>query len=386
MPGKAALQKGLVVLQFVISSLLITSAIVVYYQLDFMKNKKLGFQKENILIVPLRDQANQHNYEPLKQRWLQNPSIKAVTATSGVPTREEGLNDFQVKPKQSAIDSFNMLTLTVDHDFVKTYGMEIVAGRDFSKEFITDTSSGFLINESAAKLFGWNDPVNQELTLEYYFNRRINKTGKVVGVVKDFHYHSLRQKMTPLLMHITPGTYYNDFLSVKVSTENIAPVISFLQKEWQAYNPSRPFEYMFLDEYYGKLYKSENRFGSVILLFSLLAIGIACVGLFALVSFVCKQRIKEIGIRKVMGASVGGITALLSKDFLKLALLSAIIASPLAWWAMNKWLQDFAYRIDITWWMLTIAAIAVVLIALVTVSFQAIKAALSNPVKALRSE
>ena len=383
--SRTSLQKGLVVFQFVISSLLITSAIVVYYQLNFMKNKKLGFQKEHVVVVALRDMQNQVNYEPLKQRWLQNPAIKSITGSSGVPTKE-GLHDFKVKPKQAAVDSFEILTLTVDHDFVKTYGMEIVAGRDFSKNFTSDTSSAFLINESAAKLFGWQDPVNREINLEYYFNRRINKTGTVVGVVKDFHYHSLRKKIDPLVLHIVPASYYYDYLSVKVSSDDIPSVIAFLKKEWTAYNSSRAFEYSFLDDYFTQLYRSENRFGDILLFFSLLAISIACVGLFALVAFVCRQRTKEVGIRKVLGASVGNITALLSKDFLKLVLLAVVIATPVSWFAISKWLQDFAYRINISWWVFASAGLIALLIALLTVSSQAIKAAVSNPVKSLRTE
>jgi putative ABC transport system permease protein len=270
----------------------------------------------------------------------------------------------------------------VDENYIPTLGMEMAKGRNFSKEFLTD-SSGIIINEATAKLLGFADPLNKIL---YYLTDIKTKkvtTYHVIGVVKDFNYNSLRQTVTPLALLLGSQT---SKIALKINTANIKGLISQIENKWKTIVPGQPFSYSFMDEQFSNIYKAEQRISQISVSFAVLAILIACLGLFGLVTYAAEQRIKEIGIRKVLGASVVNLVGMLSKDFLNLVIISALIAFPIAWWAMNRWLQDFAYRITISWWVFAIAGIAAAVIALVTVSFQAIKAALANPVKSLRTE
>jgi putative ABC transport system permease protein len=257
----------------------------------------------------------------------------------------------------------------------------LAAGREFSNPHVTDTTGDFMVNETAVKVFGWKSP---EQAIGKNMDWGLGKKGKVIGVVKDFNFTSLHDEIKPLVIHVKPDWYR--YVAIRVKPERLAQTLENLESTWKNITTDSPFEYTFLDEDFGKLYKEEQNLQSVLGLFTLLSIGIACLGLFGLAAFTIKQRFKEIAVRKVLGASVTGIVGLLSKDFLLLVSISAVIAFPLSWWGMHKWLEDFAYRINIDWWTFIAAGIIALLIALITISFQAIKAAITNPVKSLRTE
>jgi putative ABC transport system permease protein len=276
-----------------------------------------------------------------------------------------------------------MQTWTIDYDYIKTMGMEIVKGRSFSKDFGTD-SSALLITETTAGLLGYTDPVGKMIYVPSNLpgdNSLLPK--KIIGVVKDFHFESLRQNIGPLCMRLGKST---GLASFRITAANAPDLIQQIANKWKGLAPGLPFSYRFLSDSFDEMYRSEQRAGTIAIVFAVLAVLIACLGLFGLVTFMAEQRTKEIGVRKVLGASVPNVVALLSKDFLLLVLIACVFAFPVAWWAMHKWLQDFAYRIDFSWWVFAVAGFAAFAIALLTVSFQAFKAAIANPVKSLRTE
>jgi putative ABC transport system permease protein len=274
--------------------------------------------------------------------------------------------------------------VAADYDFIPTYGIHMAAGRNFSRSYGTDTSN-FVINEAAVKAIGWKSPQDAVgKNFKYGFI-----TGHIIGVMQDFHFESLHQQITPLVLIMpatTPNNSFYNNISIKISGQNAPAALTTIKETWQKYLPDLPYQYTFLDENFSKLYESEQRQETIFTTFACIAIFIACLGLFGLSAFAISQRIKEIGVRKVLGANTGTIVTLLSKEFLKLVLIAAVIAFPVAWYAMHNWLQDFAYRVHIQWWVFVLAGFAALLIALATVSFQAIKAALANPVKSLRTE
>ncbi len=384
--GAAFLRKGLVVFQFVVAIVLMIGTVVAQQQLNYLRNERLGFEKENMVLVQLRDVNNQIDHTSLKAAFKQIPGVQSVTASSGMPGLNGGIYDFVIRPEDALADSLEILTLTVDHNYVRTYGLEVVAGRDFSEAYATDAGEAFLINEAAAELLGWAEPVGKRLTLQLWYNQEINKTGTVVGVVRDFQYQSLHQAVAPLLIHMFPDTYYYDYVSVRLNTANLAGVLSAMEQAWAAFNPARPLEIAFLDEQFDALYRMEERIGQLFGAFTLLSLFIACLGLFGLSSYTATQRTKEIGIRKVLGATVAEITGLLSKDFLKLVSVAFIIAAPIAYVSMAWWLGGFAYRIGLGLGLFFIVGLSSLTIAFLTVSYQSIKAALANPVDSLRYE
>ncbi|MBS1975361.1 MAG: FtsX-like permease family protein, partial [Bacteroidetes bacterium] len=276
-----------------------------------------------------------------------------------------------------------MQSWVVDYDYINTMDMQIVKGRNFSKNFGTD-STAVILNETAARVLGYEDPVGKKLYQDYQDQNGTRKIVlNVIGVVKDFHFESLRQNIFPLGLRLG---HNNSIISFKISGTNVKPLISQIQNKWKALAPGMPFSYRFMDEAFTNMYRAEQRVEQVSITFAILAILIACLGLFGLVTYMAEQRTKEIGVRKVLGATVPNLVAMLSKDFLKLVGIASLIAFPVAWWAMHKWLQDFAYRINIEWWVFLLAAFIALFIALLTVSVQAIKAAIANPVKSLRTE
>lgn len=377
-----SLRKSLVVFQFTLSIILIIATIVSVQQLHYMQSHDLGFNKEQLVAIPLRNQAQSLAKETLKRELEKKAGVAMVTTSSSTPGKT--LNNIVTLPEGVPKDQLqSMSTLVVDYDFINTYKLKIAAGRGFSKDYGTD-SSAFILNETAVREFGWGSPQN---AIGKGFEWGLGKKGKIIGVVKDFHYNSLQQKVVPVVMHIMPlNSGWYGYVSVRVETKDVQHTIRSLQDTWKKILPDHPFEYFFVDEDYEKQYKTEQRLGSLSVMFSTLTIFISCLGLFGLVMVAVSQRTKEIGVRKVLGASATGITALLSKDFLKLVVASIIIATPIAWWLMNTWLSDFAYHIQISWWVLFIAGVAAIVIALLTVSFQAIKAAIANPVNSLRTE
>jgi len=376
-------RKVLVVVQFSISIILIITTMIVFQQLRFMQKKSLGFDRDHIVVVPYNS-ALSMKYESFHNDLLANADIKNSCRTSRIPTGRlldnmgaSVLNGDSLIPVTTDIKF-----VSVDYDFVPTYNIKMLAGRNFSREFGTDTAS-YVLNQTAIKAIGWKSP-QEAIGKAFKYG---NRDGKVIGVINDFHFESMHQKIEPMVFVMFPArvSYFNN-LSIKISGSNALGALATIERTWKNYIPETPFEYSFLDENFDKLYESEQRQGTIFTTFACIAIFIACLGLLGLSAFTISQRIKEIGVRKVLGADVSGIVGLLSKDFLKLVSIAALISFPVAWYAMNNWLKDFAYRIHIQWWVFILAAITALLVALITVSFQAIKAALTNPVKSLRTE
>ncbi len=364
------LRKSLVVCQFSISIIMIIAAIVTGMQLNYINNKKLGFNKDQILIIQLRNQETIRRFETVKQELKQVPGVVSVTASANRP----GGSDFGIPFEIEGISNDRlpaMRNLVVDHDFLETYQMEIASGRGFSKEMSTDTGT-YLINEEAARQLGVKNIVGTMMKMPA-FNRA---PAPIIGVVKDFHFRSLHEKIAPLFLFIAPAWFSQ--VSVRINTTNTEKTLEGLRQKWATIEPGNPFSYTFFDEGFNRLYISEARTATIIRIFSTLAIFIACLGLLGLATHATQQRIKEIGIRKVLGARVSGIVYLLSIDFLKLVIIAAIIAFPIAWWAMNDWLKDFAYRVTIEWWVFAIAGMSALLITLLTVGYKAISAAIAK--------
>jgi len=371
------LRKGLVVAQFTISIALITGTIIVYNQMKYMRNQDLGFSKDQMLVI---DTQGDKAKDALKQTVSAIPGVKSVSLTGSVPGGNNPGAYSEIENIKGDLQIANLDLYFVDFDYIPQFKMKIVAGRPFSKEFGTDTTQAMVLNEAAVKLLGYSSP-QQAIGKRF---KQWGREGKVVGVVKDFHFRSLQTVIKPLSMRIEPGGC--NLLAVNISASNAKSTIATIENKWKTMVPTRPFCYFFLDEFFDRQYRAEERFGKLFLNFAILAILISCLGLLGLASYSTMQRTKEIGIRKVMGASVSNIVNLLSKDFLKLVLLSFAIATPVAGYFMYKWLQDFAYKTSMHWWIFAVSGIIAVFIALFTVSFQAIKVAVANPVKSLRTE
>ena len=373
------MRRILVVFQFAASIVLVISTVVIYSQIEYIRDKKLGFSREQVVVLPVKDRGLRENHEPFKHELLQNPSILGCTASTWLP------NNIRTKVGDTTWDGMEegsdlqVYLLEADHDFMDVFGIELVEGRNFSREFSTD-SRAYIINETARKIFGWEKALGKR----FGFRNEEVGTGPIIGVVKDFHFLSLHQKIQPLAIHLADN--WMSFLSVKINTENIPRTIGFLKEKWNKFSPNYPFDYFFLDDDFEKMYRSEMRLGKTFASFTALAIFIACLGLFGLASFTSEQRTKEIGVRKVLGASVSNIVCLLSKEFFKWMLMASLIAWPVAYYAVSQWLQSFAYRISIGIWIFLLSTVLAFFVALVTVSFKAVKAALANPVEALRYE
>jgi putative ABC transport system permease protein len=378
-------RKILVVIQFSVSIILIISTAIVFQQLHYISQKALGFNKEHIVIMDYDNGLNT-SFGVFRDQLLQNAYIRDATRSSRIPGGR--LLDAMGASMQSG-DSLAPVTadikyLAADYDFVPAYGISVIAGRNFSRGYATDTAA-FLLNSAATEALGLKTP---ESALGRNFGYGMTK-GKIIGVLGDFHFESMHQKILPMVFVMPPETQAGNSygkISVKIGGDNITAALAHLEKTWKKFLPETPFEYTFLDENFGKLYRSEQRQGSLFTVFAGIAIFIACLGLLGLSAFAITQRIKEIGIRKVLGASATSIVVLLSKDFLKLILLAAIIAFIIAGFAMHSWLQDFAYRISLQWWVFLVAGILATAVALITIGLQAIRAAMANPVRNLRSE
>ena len=374
--GIILFRKGLVVFQFSLSIALIIGTIVVSNQVKYIQSANLGFNKENLLYIPFEGDMAQ-NYSLLKQELSQMPGIKNVTRISNPPISITSQSyDLNWEGKNPNIKTI-VIHVAVGYDFIKTMNLQLLQGHDFSKDYPAD-SNGYIINETALRLIGYKNPIGQPLTL-------FHGSGKIIGVVKDFHYNSLRQPIRPLVIRFGENISWGNTL-VRTEPGKTKEAIASLEKVCKQLNPKFPFTYYFSDEEYQKLYNNEEVVSSLSDSFAILAIFISCLGLLGLIMFTAEQRTKEIGIRKVLGASVTNIVGMLSKDFLKLVIISALIAFPVSWWAMNTWLQEYAYRIDISWWIFIAAALSAITIAMITISFQAIKAGMANPVKSLRTE
>jgi len=376
--GNISFRQILVVAQFAISIILIIATVVVFQQLKYMQNATLGYDKSHVITMNyIGSLSNQ--YESFRTELLRNPNVKDAGRSSRIPTGRL-LDDMgaSVLSGDSMVPvNIDLKFIAADIDFIPTYGISVVAGRNFSRDFVKADSANFIINETAVQMLGWNsrNAVGKDMT---YGGVR----GKIIGVIRDFHFESMHQKIIPLLLTFNNNFYGN--LSIKISGNKIPATLAYIEQVWKKYLPETPFQFTFFEERFANMYASEQQQGKIFTIFSFIAIFIASLGLFGLSAFAITQRVKEIGIRKVLGASVSQIVAMMSKDFLRLVLIAAIIAFPVAWFAMHNWLQDFAYRISMAWWIFFVAGILAALIALITISFQAIKAALANPVSSLK--
>ena len=376
------LRKGLIILQFSISVILIAGTIIVFRQVNFMRRQDLGVNIDQTLVLDgagtIKDSLYQNIFQPFKDELLKQTTIKSITASTSVPGKEiywtSGIK--RLTPPNSA--SVTLYHLGIDYDFIPQFQSKLVAGRNFSRDFPSDKRAAIL-NEQTVSLLGFNSP---EEALNQKIIRRDTLT--IIGVVQSFHHQGLQKAIDPQLILLRPEA--RSSYSVKISGSNMSRSIAAIEKTWNKYFPNDPFNYFFLDEFYNRQYKADQQFGKVFTLFSLLAILIACFGLLGLSSYNILQRTREVGIRKVLGASTQRVVYILSKDFLMLVVVAFALAVPVTWWIMHSWLQDFAYRIQIGWLVFVIAGMLSLLIALLTISFQAIKAAIANPVKSLRTE
>ncbi|WP_461088454.1 ABC transporter permease [Spirosoma gilvum] len=387
--GTSWFRQGLVVVQFALSSLLIISTLVVFRQTQYMNNKELGFNKEQLIYFQAQGDVAGKGLETFKTELRRSPNVLAVTSGYGLPG-DQFAGDGVTIPGKNAEKEYSVNMFIGDHDYLKTLGLQLIAGRDFSKNMSTDVREGFIINETAVREFGLGSP-------QKALGQRINwhewapadttepiKKGRIIGVVRDFHYKSLHEKVTAAVIHMVPQELFK--VAVKVREADMPQTIAYINTVWNRFSPNFPLDYKFMDETYGKMYNTEEKLSDLLWVFAVLAITVGCMGLFGLAAFSVEQRVKEIGIRKVLGASVLTIMALLSRNFIVLVFLAFLIAAPGAWWAMGSWLNDFPYRISIDWWIFALAGLLAIGIALLTVSFHSIKAALVNPVKSLRAE
>lgn len=374
--GSVWFRKGLVVFQFVLSVVLIIGTIVVAKQVSFIQNRNLGYDKENLVYIPIEGDLSK-KYEFFKQEALQIPGVSQVSKISDDPT---SLDNQTVAVNWTGKDpniKVQFSTSIVGYDFASAMKLNMIDGRDFSKKFLTDTA-GFIVNEATVKAIGYNQPVGKMITIN-------GNKGPIIGVMKDFNYESLHQQIEPLIMAFGERVWYGHIL-VRTQPGQTREALAGLAKLYKDVNPAFPFSYTFSNEEYNKLYESEQVVGKLSNAFAFLAIFISCLGLLGLAMFTAEQRVKEIGIRKILGASVVSLFGLLSKEFLLLVFIALIVATPIAWYSTNNWLQGFAYHTAVQWWMFALSGLIIISIALATVSFQAIKAALINPIKSLRSE
>lgn len=376
-----SLRSGLVVFQFFISVALVIGAIVVWQQMRYIQKKQLGYNKEAIIVLS-NSYTLGRNETVFKEMLRKDPRIDNITVSFYRPAGPTNSNNALAYPEGRENEMMRTVEFHVDENYIPTFGMQMASGRNFSREMFTD-STGLIINETAAKSFGWDaQSALSKIIIRQNSYRGSNVPFHVVGVVKDFHFKSLHEPITPLLMtfHTEGG------LILKVKTADIQSLIADMKKQWDGFNTVEPFNYQFLDELYDQTYTAEQKTGLILNIFTVLTIFVACLGLFGLATNMTEQRTKEIGVRKVLGASVVQVVGMLSKDLLKMVSIACLVAFPLAYWAMHAWLQSFAYRISISWSVFAIAMVMALLIALITISFQSVRAALANPVKSLKSE
>ncbi len=375
-PKRSTLRRFLVVLQFSISIFLIVTTTIVYKQLNFIRNKDLGFDREQVLSIPISDKYKS-KYDTLRQELRGVSNVVNITTSNSLPTIIDSFNPTSWEGKSSDKHVY-MSFVSVDYDYIETMKMEMVMGRSFSREF-TDESSSFIVNEAALRLMGMDDPIGKTFSLR-------NRNGRIIGVVKNFNFANLSEKIEPLVMTFAPGWYFSPYFLIRINTKNVSDTLENLRRVVLRFDPEYPFEYKFLDDAFAEMYRSEEQFGKIFVYFAFLAIFISCLGLFGMVSFITERRTKEIGIRKVLGATVFRLVFSLSREFVKWVLVANIIALPVAYYIMSKWLQNFAYKTNIGLWVFCFSAALSLVIAILTVSYQSIKAAIADPVNALRYE
>lgn len=384
--GPQFIRNGLVVFQFTVSIALIICTMVIFRQLNYMQNKDLGFKKDNVLIIPNVEKLK-GNTETLRQQISEIPGIKNASISAGTPANGYGsFSDFFVPVTTGVTEplakDITLSSFMVDEDFAPALHLQIIQGRNFSKAY--NDSASIIVNEATVRHIGWKDPLGKKIR----YPGNDDRLYTVIGVARDFNFNSLRHNIDPFALFYTNSKTYHInsiFLIASVDARHTGEILRQAENTWKAYDPAVPFDYSFLDKDYEALYRSELRMGNVFSAFTLLSILVACLGLFGLSVYTAERRVKEIGIRKILGASVQSVVTLLSKEFLKLVVLSAIISFPIAWWVMNKWLEDFTYRAPMNASVFILAALLAIVIALLTVSFQAVKAATRNPARSLKA-
>lgn len=375
-------RKGLVITQFSISIILITATVVVFRQLDYMQNGELGFDKDQKLVVDyFFDSRITHNIESIKQQFSTIPGIDQVSISSSIPGKDSHEQIVFIENSNFEMEESRTYIYSIDHQFLNAWQIPIIAGRSFSRQLSSDSTEAMILNETAIRSLGFSSP---EDAIGKRF-RQAGNEGKIIGVVKDFHFDSFREPVQPLTLRMGLDSRFT-FMTFNIATGDIQGTISSIENKWRELLPDRPIKYFFFDEAYNEMYLHEKRFGRLFTSLSLIAIALSCLGLFGLATFTALQRTKEIGIRKVLGASVTSVVALLSKDFIQLVLIAIVIATPIAWYAMNRWLQGFAYRIDLQWWMFVGAGLAAIVVAMFTVATQSVRSAMADPVDSLKSE
>jgi putative ABC transport system permease protein len=367
----------LVLLQFAISIVLITSALFVYKQIRFIQAKNLGFSKDQLLIIPLDDNKIKSKILLFKQELLSNPNILSASAISDLPGEMLWVTSIDYEGSNPR-NPETMAYLEVDKDFIKTFGIKMKEGAELGDTSYFTPGTPYLINEAAVKRLGWKNPVGKKFSLYSV------KGGFISGIINDFHFKPIYNKIEPLFLYLKEGN--SKYLAIKLITKDISGSIDYIRKIWSKSVPDSPFDFFFYDSYYNQLYKKESQFSKIIFVFSAVAILIACMGLFSLAVYYAEKRIKEIGIRKVNGAKIIEVMSMLNSQFLKWVFIAFLIAIPITWYSMYKWLQNFAYKTELSWWIFGLAGIITLGIALLTVSWQSWKAATRNPVKALRYE
>jgi len=387
-----SLRKGLVVFQFTISVVMIIATLVLFLQVRYINNKDLGFNKDMLLVVDINSGRVRNAASVINSEFSKIPHVKNVSTTSRVPGEWKTIPTIKIRNEGNTEDYKISYFLGIDEHFGNTFQVQMLKGRNFAGR---NDSASVILNESAAKILNITDAAGQMVEVPMlafggsYFNLRNNQVfkAKVIGIVKDFNFQSLREKIAPLVMgyQVNPVQLI-DYFTAKIDGRNIDQTLEKMKEVLAKIDINHLFEYHFLDQQLEIFYREDVRRQKILIWSALAAIFIACMGLFGLATYAAEQRIKEIGVRKVLGASVAGITALLSKDFIKLVIISIVVASPIAYLLMNKWLQEFAYRIKLDWWVFAISGLVALMIALLTVSFQAIKAAITNPIKSLRTE
>jgi len=376
------LRNSLVVFQFSISIILIFGTVVIYNQLNYIRSKDIGYDRNQVITIN-NTSALGEQVTTFKNELLQVSGVQNATMSGYLPVNYYRSNDaFFTSPALDQKSAISMQNWFIDENYIPALGIKVAEGRNFSQQFPTD-STAIIINEAAARFLETKNLLNKKLYNIKDVNTKQLNEWHVIGIIKNFNFSSLREVITPLAFKLGKD---NSNISLRINSKDIPGVMAQVKSKWQSMASGKPFDYSFMDEDFNKLYTTEQRTGQIFITFAVLAILIASLGLFGLATYAAEQRIKEIGIRKVLGASVGNIAGMLSKDFLKLVLISSVIAFPVAWWGMHKWLQDFAYRVSISWWVFVVAGILALFIALATISYQAIKAGLAKPVKSLRTE
>ena len=385
--GLGSFSKFLVVFQFIVASILIIATITIQRQISFMRTTNLGFNEEQLIAIRLVDRESQVKYQVLTDELLKESMVENVALSSTIPGVVSYFVEWQILSEEMPEGTeFSMASLGVDEEFIPTYNIEILEGRNFSKDIPTDLKAGYILNEAAADKLGWENPVGKDFQMTVYINGEEVRKGKVIGLVKDFHHESLYNSIDPLVLYINKHPYFSDYLTIRLNHTNWQDAIAMLESKWKSFNPDKPMELVFVDDEIEKNYNSEVLMGKIFGAFSVLSIIISCLGLFGLSSYTAQLKTKEIGIRKVLGADITSILKMLYREYLGLVLIANLISWPVSYYILNKWLTTFPYHVNIGLLVFILALIIAALITIAAISLQSMRSATANPVISLRTE